>query len=178
MTISPIGADQLYVAHARFVSSFVHRLGVRDADVDDVVQEVFVVAHQKGGYVPGPATAQSWLGAIAVRIAGTARRTAARRREDYDAVALARATDGGDSPAHAMEIAERLLRVQRALDALDEEHRSVFLLYEVAGEDCTAIAAALEIPLGTVYSRLHHARRRFMHAHEKLAGAAVAATEM
>lgn len=164
----PIYAEQLFVEHARFVSSFVHRLGVREADVDDVVQEVFVVAHQKGGYLPGPATPRSWLGAIAVRVAGSARRATARRREDYDTVALERTEYAGGSPSEAVEVAESLLRVQRALDTLDEEHRSVFLLYEVAGEDCCSIAAALDVPVGTVYSRLHHARKRFIREHEVL----------
>jgi len=58
--------------------------------------------------------------------------------------------------------------VQRALDTLDLEHCAAFVLYEFAGESCEAIAASLSIPVGTVYSRLHHARRRFEQAYAAL----------
>ena len=70
----------------------------------------------------------------------------------------------------AAEVAEAMWRVQRALDGLDFDHRAVFVLYEIEGEPCDAIAAALGVPVGTVYSRLHHARQRFRDAHAELAG--------
>lgn len=168
--VSPprIDAEQLYLEHASFVASFAHRLGVEGADVDDLVQEVFLVAHRKGGYVEGPATARSWLGAIVVRVASTARRTRTRRREDYDPVALEQTRSRAGSPADALEVSQALLRVQRALDELADEHRAVFVLYEIEREPCASIASALGVPIGTVYSRLHHARDRFRTAHAGL----------
>lgn len=163
-------AEALFREHAKFISDFLHRLGVHEPDIDDTVQEVFMVAHQKGGYSPGPARPRTWLAAIAVRLAAASRRSRARRREDYDTVALEAARVEGRNPASAAEIAESLLRVQQALDRVDVDHRAVFVLYEMEGESCDAIAAALEVPVGTVYSRLHHARRRFQEAYAQLTG--------
>lgn len=164
-----LGADRLFRAHAEFISAFLHRLGVREADVDDVVQEVFMVAHRKGGYVPGPAKPRTWLAAIAVRLAAASRRKSARRREDADEGALGLITDRSPDPAMAVELSESLDRVQRALQTLDLDHRAVFVLYEIEGTSCGDIAAALSIPVGTVYSRLHKARRRFADAHTAIA---------
>jgi RNA polymerase sigma-70 factor (ECF subfamily) len=164
-----IGAETLFREHAEFVASFLHRLGVHPSDVDDVVQDVFVVAHEKGGYERGPAKPRSWLAAIAVRLAKAQKRKRARRREDYDEVAIEATRTGGDTPAGAAEVAQALLRVQCALDTMDLEHRAVFILYEIEGQSCGEISAALEIPTGTVYSRLHNARKRFVDAHANLA---------
>ena len=63
---------------------------------------------------------------------------------------------------------EALARVQQALDTLTPEKRAVFVLYELEGQSCDAVAKALGIPVGTVYSRLHSARREFTKAHAKL----------
>lgn len=162
-------AEALFLEHAEFVAQFLHRLGVQSADVDDVVQEVFIVAHRKGGYEPGPAKPRTWLAAIATRLAAASRRGRARRREDYDEVALDVAQAEGRGPAEAAEIAQSMTRVQQALDTLDPAHRAAFVLYEIEGTPCDEIATALGVPIGTVYSRLHHARSRFAEAHAKLA---------
>ena len=158
----------LFKEYAAFVASFLYRLGVEPADVDDQVQEVFVIAHRKGGYRSGEATPRTWLGAIAVRVASHYRRSRRRRREDIDETALAAAASIGRSPEEAASAAQGLSRVQRALESLDVGHRAVFLLYELEGESCQDIAASLGIPVGTVYSRLHHARRAFTQAHSEL----------
>jgi RNA polymerase sigma-70 factor (ECF subfamily) len=164
-----LGAEQLFRAHAEFISAFLHRLGVREADVDDVVQEVFMVAHRKGGYVPGPAKPRSWLAAIAVRLAAASRRKNARRREDPGDETFGALSDVGPDPQTTLELRQSLDRVQRALDTLDLDHRAVFVLYEIEGTSCGDIAAALSIPVGTVYSRLHKARQRFADAHTAIA---------
>lgn len=163
-----MGAEALFRAHATFVAAFVTRLGAVQAEVDDLVQEVFLVAHNKGGYQPGPAQPRTWLAAIALRVARTRQRAVRRRREDaaepdFDALAAE-----GRDPSEALDLAESLARVQRALEALDLEHRAVFVLFELEGEPCQAIADALEIPIGTVYSRLHNARKRFAEAHARM----------
>lgn len=127
-----------------------------------------MVAHEKGGYRPGPAKPRSWLGAIAWRVAGSRRRKQKRRREDYDAIALETARSRGQDPATATLIADQLLRVQQALDTLEDDHRAVFVLYEIEGESCVSIAKAMGVPEGTIYSRLHHARQRFSKAYGRL----------
>ena len=59
---------------------------------------------------------------------------------------------------------QTLTRVAKVLATFDVEHRSVWVLFELEGESCADIARALGIPVGTVYSRLHHARRAFQRA--------------
>lgn len=96
----------------------------------------------------------------------TARRS--RRRKpatpDEDGLALVAA---GDDPFATTAALEALRRVDRALATLDLEHRAVFVLFELEGESCESIAAGLGVPVGTVYSRLHHARRKFREAHAR-----------
>ena len=164
----PQGAETLFRAHGRFIASFLHRYGVHEADVEDAVQEVFIVAHQKGGYRPGPAAPRSWLAAIAIRVAASTRRQRARRRSSHDQVDLERIATAEPGPGQRATERESLARVQRALDSLDDEHRAAFVLFEIEGQGCEEIAATLGIPIGTVYSRLHNARRRFREAHRAL----------
>jgi len=162
-----VGAEALFRAHAGFVASFLRRLSVPEADVDDLVQEVFVIAHRKGGYVTGPAQPRTWLGAIALRVAQSGRRSRQRHPSALsDGAAPADTASERLDPAEQLETQRALQRVQRALDQLSLEHRATFVLFEIEGESCDNIAAALQVPLGTVYSRLHAARRRFLSAYE------------
>lgn len=170
-TREAIDAATLYRSHAAFVTGFVRRLGVPPGDVDDVVQETFLVAHRQGGYRPGPATPTSWLAAIALRV-GTSRRRALQRkrtREDVGGAAMTGASVVDPEQASAQQA--MLQRVQLALDRLDPDKRAVFILFELEGEDCAAIAASLEVPVGTVHSRLHHARKAFTRAMDELLAA-------
>jgi RNA polymerase sigma-70 factor (ECF subfamily) len=167
---APLDAEALFLMHAAFVASFLHRLGTPRSEVDDLVQEVFLVAHRKGGYVPGAAQPRTWLAAIALRIARASRRALGRRLESPDEHALA-AVAARQDPCASAEVRQSLARVQHALDALDLEHRAAFVLYELEGESCDSIAVTLDVPVGTVYSRLHHARRRFLAAYAALGGA-------
>ena len=169
-TTETIGAEALFRAHASFVAGFLVRLGVRPADLDDLMQEVFVVAHRRGGFQPGPARPTTWLARIAIRVAMAHRRTRMRQWGELDEDAVLSAVGSEPSPQAQAEASESLSIVQRALDTLDVERRALFVLFEIEGESCDDIAAGLGIPVGTVYSRLHAARRDFQKAFAKLAG--------
>ena len=136
--------------------------------MDDIVQDVFLVAHRRGGYSPGPARPTTWLAEIAVRTAMSHRRTSKRTSllpEAETADRLAATEAGPDARAQSREA---LGLAWKALEHLDLERRSVFVLYELEGESCDAIAAAMGIPTGTVYSRLHNARKEFLQAYQRL----------
>jgi RNA polymerase sigma-70 factor (ECF subfamily) len=163
------GGD-LFRAHAAFVANFLVRLGVLHQELDDAVQEVFLIAHRRGGYVEGPARPTTWLAEIALRVASGVRRDRRRRLPDGPG----EERDAGTTPFEALAAAEALGHVQRALDALPLEHRAVFILFEIEGESCASIARGLDIPIGTVYSRLHTARRDFQRAYDRLETAAPA----
>ena len=166
-----LDAAKLFRDHAPFVANFVARLGTRREEVDDIVQEVFLVAHRRGGFIPGAARPTTWLAEIAIRVSSAARRRQRRSREDPDVQTVASALAPGRSPGEQAETAEALRRVQQALETLDEAKRVVFILFELEGESCESIAAGLGIPVGTVYSRLHKARKLFMDVHGRLVGA-------
>jgi RNA polymerase sigma-70 factor (ECF subfamily) len=68
-------------------------------------------------------------------------------------------------PAETLERRDSLEPVHHAFETLDLEHRHAFILYEIEGKSCSAIAAASGVPVGTVYSRLHHARQRLIAAY-------------
>ncbi len=164
-----INAEALFRKHGRFVAHFVARLGVRGHDVEDLVQEVFLLVHRQGGFVPGPAKPTTWLAEIALRLTMSAQRRARRspllpNADETDRVV------SHMTPHDELVQARALQSVQTALQSLDMERRAIFILYEMDGESCDAIARAFDIPIGTVYSRLHTARDEFLHAYARLVG--------
>lgn len=149
----------LYDAHVAFVWRNLRRLGVRDADVEDKVQEVFVIAHRRfeefvdRGYGPRP-----WLFQIALRVASEARRHSRRHPVDPDG-GVAQEGQSVEAPQTA-DVARRqaLELLDAALAAIDVGRRAVLVLHEIEQMTAPEIAKTLEIPLNTVYSRLRVAR--------------------
>lgn len=160
--------DELFRRHAPFVARLLHRLGVPARELDDVVQQVFVVVHKNGGYVQGPATPTSYLGAIAVKAASSARRRDSAQRSrhaGYDPELLAAS---GRDPVTMLEVRSELTQLQRALDEMDPDLRAVLVLTELEGETCAAIAASQGTAVGTVYWRAHRARKQFRKIVQRL----------
>lgn len=150
-------AAALFRAHAGLVARVLHRAGVARRDVDDLVQEVFLVAHDKGGFVEGDAKATTWLARIALGLAANYRR---KGRAEPAAPEAAERLASGD----AADASTAVERASAALWSMDEGRRLVFVLYELEGVSGEDIAAALSIPVGTVYSRLSAARKAFVAA--------------
>src|SRR5436853_6541934 len=101
-TTETIGAEALFRAHASFVAGFLVRLGVRPADLDDLMQEVFVVAHRRRGFQPGPARPTTWLARVAIRVAMAHRRTRTRQwRELAEGAVLSAVALGPSARAQA-----------------------------------------------------------------------------
>jgi RNA polymerase sigma-70 factor (ECF subfamily) len=163
-------AADLFCEHAPFVARFAAKLGVPHDDVDDVVQEVFLTAFRLGDFEPGRAKATTWLAEIALRVVSTRRRSASRHRLVTDDDVLRAAESPGASPHELAELRGELERVERALATMDLDRRAVFVLFEIEGESCASIAAGLSVPVGTVYSRLHLARKEFAAAFARLEG--------
>jgi RNA polymerase sigma-70 factor, ECF subfamily len=159
-----VSTEALFRSHAPFVARFLHRFGVGAEELDDAVQEVFLVVHRNGGYLPGPATPTTYLASVAVRAASSYRRRARASRERHAALAPEQAASPAKNPAQIVETRDALRSLQTALDALAPDLKAVLVLVELEGESCTAIATALRIPVGTVYWRLHRARKAFQAA--------------
>ncbi|HEX4477053.1 MAG TPA: sigma-70 family RNA polymerase sigma factor [Polyangiaceae bacterium] len=161
-----LNSAELFRRHARFVAKFILRMGVSRSDLDDLMQEVFLIAHRNGGYQPGPAKPTTYLASIAFRLVHTERRKRKVRafvEIDDDRVNHA---EGEGDPETSASHKQQLERLQRALDSLDEEKRAMFVLAELQGETVVSIAAGLGIPVDTAYSRLRAARRLFKEAVE------------
>ena len=161
------GTETLFRTHAPYVERLLYRLGVSASDLDDVAQEVFLVVHRTGGFVPGRASKATYLTAIAVRAAASWRRRERRlqaRRAD-----LAPDLPAHDrSPLEAAEVSESVRRLQAALDHLAPDLRATLVLVDLEGATCGEVAAAMQVPLGTVYWRLHRARSLFRKAVEAM----------
>ena len=164
-------AGELFRDHADYVTRLVRRLGTPRAEIEDLVQDVFVVAHANGGYRPGPGRPTTWLAAITFRIhANRVRRSTRRKAASPFVPQLPAAPDS--TPAEALELTRAVERVHEALQTLPLKKRIVFVLYELENETCEDIAADLKIPIGTVYSRLHKARDEFQRIYDRLTEAA------
>ena len=144
-----------------FVWRTLRRLGVREADVDDAVQEVFLALFRHAAEVE-PGKERGFLFRACEFTALRARRTLARRREKTEADPVPAETPASDSPDHALGRTQALARLDRVLDSLEDELRSVFVLYEIEELTMNEIAQLLEIPMGTVASRLRRARTSFI----------------
>jgi RNA polymerase sigma-70 factor, ECF subfamily len=157
-----VDSEALFKDFASFVASFLSRLGVTTVAIDDHVQEVFLAAHRRGGYRPGPASPTTFLARLALEAAVAGRRRDARwRRAQREEVASVTVGGGPADPARALDEKRAARRLQEALAAIEPGRRAVFVLFELEGESCESIAAGLNLRLGTVYSRLHTARKEF-----------------
>jgi len=130
-------------------------------EAEDLTQDAFVQAFTKLHTFQQQSAFYTWLYRIAFNLALGRKR---RRRRNEISVEQAREVtgiepiDGGDAPAERMERTERVNQVRGALDALSEEHRSILVLREMEGCCYETIAEILDLPVGTVRSRLHRAR--------------------
>jgi RNA polymerase sigma-70 factor, ECF subfamily len=161
-------AQELFAAHASFVAGFLWRMGAPDHEIEDLVQDVFLIAHMKGGFQEREAKATTWLAAIAFRVWSSERRRFRRHSELPNSGAIVQAEAHGPSPADALSAAESLGRIRTILEGLDERSRAILILVDLEGTSCVEVAEALGIPVGTVYSRVHSARKRFARAYERL----------
>lgn len=151
--------------NAPYVWRVLRRLGVREADVEDVAQEVFVVVHRKLGAFEGRSSLRTWMYGICARTASDHRRRAHVRREEATSRPPERA---GSAPQLAeLEARDRRAMLDAALEALDDDKRVVLVLYEIEEVPMKEIAEVVGCPLQTAYSRLHAARRELKRAIEE-----------
>ena len=165
---APLSAAEVHAAHAEFVWRSLARLGVKDADLPDMLQEVFLVVHRRAHAFDGSSKLTSWLFGICLRIASGYRRRAHRRYErPLDPVQLP-AADDSESPEAALQAREARARLDALLDSLPLDKRAVFVMFEIDAMSCAEIAQELGVPVGTVHSRLHAARAAFAKALARL----------
>jgi RNA polymerase sigma-70 factor, ECF subfamily len=139
----------------------------------DVAQEAFIRAYQALPSFRGQSAFYTWLYRIVMNVAtDRARSRGAQGRafgtervpeEDWDRV-LPDDNPGDETPDDAAARREQRQKIVKALDTLPEHHRKIVMLSDLEGLSYREIADTLEIPMGTVMSRLHNARKRLREA--------------
>jgi RNA polymerase sigma-70 factor (ECF subfamily) len=158
----PQSVADVYREHGDFVWASLQRMGVRDADLQDQLQEVFVVVHRRLADFEGRSALTTWLFGICLRVVAGYRRKLARRKEQGYEV-LPEIIDEGEErdPEQSAARQQARVRLAKVLDDMDVEKRAVLVMFEVESLSCDEIAQMLGVPVGTIYSRLHAARAQF-----------------
>lgn len=147
--------DRLYNTAYRFLSNA--------DDARDVVQETFLHAYQALDTFKGDSLFFTWLYRIAMNSAINL------KRKHRATLSIDWALEGRDAhephdpdpssrPGYALEMAEEERSLQQALNRLSPEHRAVLIMKDMEGMKYEAMAEILEVPIGTIRSRLHRAR--------------------
>jgi RNA polymerase sigma-70 factor (ECF subfamily) len=153
--------DSIYDQHFRFVWNSARRLGVRTEAIDDVVQEVFVVIHAKLHTVHSPESLRSWIYGVVRRTVSNHFRELQRREGTQPFPEQPALASLEPTPLDLAEQASQVELLTSLLARLTDAKREVFILSELEELSMPEIAAALDIPLNTAYSRLRHARKEF-----------------
>jgi RNA polymerase sigma-70 factor (ECF subfamily) len=149
--------EAVFTEDGPFVWRALRRLGVAEADVDDVFQEVFLVVHRKLATYDGRCARRTWVYGICLRVASDYRRRPHRAREQPLDEAPERAVPAEQDAA--LDRRRALAWLDRVLDALDDDKRAVFVLFEIEQVPMTEVAAAAGCALPTAYARLYAARK-------------------
>ncbi len=162
----PLTFEHVYEAHVDFVWAMLRRLGVVPAQLEDAVQDVFVAGHRHFSTFRNESSLKTWIGGIAVRVAHEHRRRTRRAasHESLDAHADLPIMDAG--PHEAAVAAQAFALLERLLDLLDEDQRTVFVLSSLEELSAPDIAEMVKVPLNTAYSRLRLARAKLQQAFE------------
>ncbi len=159
----PQALDRFYREHASQVLAWVIRLGGHRLDSEDTAHEVFMVALRRMSSFRGESALTTWLYGITRNVVNNARRKAALRRfiGMDDVPEPVSSTPGADE--HLDQMRRRQL-VQVALQRLNVRQREVLVLADLEGRSAPEVSEMIGVPVGTVYSRLHHARKAFSRA--------------
>jgi RNA polymerase sigma-70 factor (ECF subfamily) len=152
---------EIYEGSFDFVWRSARRLGAQQTQVDDVVQEVFLVVHRRLGEFEGRSSLKTWLFGITRRVVGGYHRTA--RRKPTEPLGE-REVSSYDDPEQRCSALQGQALLHALLDQLDTEKREVFVLSELEEMSGPEIALALDLNLNTMHARLRAARRDFEQA--------------
>jgi RNA polymerase sigma-70 factor, ECF subfamily len=155
----PASLKDLVALHLDFVWRSLRRFGVPSADVDDATQRVFLIANEKLERIQA-GSERSFLIGVAARVASHARRSYHRR----EAAEISYSTNPREASLDPEELAQKREDrelLDRVLDAMPVDLRTVFVLFELEELSVDQTAALLALPRGTVASRLRRAREVF-----------------
>lgn len=165
---SEVSFERIYDEWFDHVSRWVAALGASEADREDLVQDVFIVAHRRLSSFDG-ANLAGWLYQIA-----------RRKVRDYRSLAWvkhffsASRLPLGDStlqtltsPLDLLETREKAALLDELLETLNVEQRAAFVLFEIEGLSGEQIAQLQAVPINTVWARIYKARRKLLDSIER-----------
>jgi RNA polymerase sigma-70 factor (ECF subfamily) len=148
----------VYEEHFDFVWRSARRLGVAEASLDDVVQDVFVTVYRRLTEFEGRSQLKTWIFGILRHTVRDLRRT--QRRKPTESMER-EPVSISPSPLESAARSEAARLLQDVLSSLDDDQREVFVLAELEQMSAPEIGQALELNVNTVYSRLRTARQAF-----------------
>jgi RNA polymerase sigma-70 factor, ECF subfamily len=158
---------EIYSTHFAFVFRTMRRMGVPPAQIDDAVQDVFLVVHRRFDELQWSSSEQTLLFGIALRVAQDHRRAVRRRREnlsdnssamDSSEILLA---DPAADPAEELGKAQAKQILYHLLEKLDDEKRAILVSVELEQMPVPEVARAMNLKLNTTYTKLRGARKDF-----------------
>lgn len=149
----------LFRRHREDVSRLAHRMLGRSADLEDVVQEVFLQVYRSIRDFRGQSRFSTWLYRVTINVILMHRRMARSRPTYVEPSEGETPLYGGDAPDEQVARRARQAAFLRLLERLSEKKRTVFVLHELEGKNPADIAAIVGCPVLTVRTRLFYARR-------------------
>lgn len=152
--------ERLFAAECGYVIRTLRRLGVREIDVEDLAQDVFLAVHHRFADYDPKRAPRPWLFAFAFRAASNYKRLARHRRETRDD------TETGRPPEQesTLEASRRREMLLDALQTLDLDHRAAIIAVDLDQVPAKDAADAMGIPLNTLYSRVRNGRKKLRAA--------------
>jgi RNA polymerase sigma-70 factor (ECF subfamily) len=149
---------EVFRTYSGFVWRVLLRLGVAESDVEDVAQEVFLGIHRTLPTFEGRCALRTWIYGICHRRAIDYRRRARVRPEVATEDPPEQSQEASQDTGLDLELVRT--RLNELLESLDEDKRSVFVMFEIEGIPMEEVAEIVGCPLQTAYSRLYAARRK------------------
>ncbi|MEE2788000.1 MAG: RNA polymerase sigma factor [Myxococcota bacterium] len=154
----------LFDNHHRAVYRFIHRLSYRAGDdVDDLVQTTFLRVHENARAFHGRSAVRTWIFGVAVNVVRRARRRRFKRRRIVHAMADV-PRECGRPQDTAAQNRQAVRRLEVGLANLPDHLRECFVLCQLEGISGPEAAQALGLRLGTLYRRIHEARKHLREA--------------
>lgn len=152
---APLAVAQLVADHHQALYRYAYRLSGSASDAEDLTQQVFLIAQQKLDQVRDAAGARGWLFAVL-------RNCYLKTRQKRQALPIAD-VDCNELPDKAPEVPIDGRELQQAIDTLGDEFKFVVMMFYFEHRSYREIAESLDVPIGTVMSRLARAKAHLRH---------------
>lgn len=159
----PLNFDDVYRSHFGFVWRSLRALGVSTPHLPDAAQDVFLVVHRRLLEFESRSEIRTWLFAIVGHVAYNYRRAQRRKQAPLGPLDLADVSDAPDPSEHVAGV-EAVQFLEDFLDGLDAGKRAVFALALIEQIPVAQVAAILQVPQNTVYSRIRAVRQALREA--------------